>query len=88
MCERLDNLNTIFQYVKPDGFYLMFPKIPEKQGNNSFEFSKKLLSEAKVSTTPCVAFVPTGENHIKLSFCMPEEMVNKAFDRMEKYFKN
>lgn len=87
MCERLDRLNTIFEYNKPEGSYLMFPKILGDQGNNSIEFSKKLLKEALVSTTPGIAFGPTGENHIRLSFCVPEEMINKAFDRMEKYFR-
>ncbi|MCK5683683.1 pyridoxal phosphate-dependent aminotransferase [bacterium] len=85
MCERLDRLSSVFEYVKPDGAYLMFPKILGKQGKDSFEFSKRLLYEAKVSTTPGVAFGPTGEGHIRLSFCVPEEMINKAFDRMEKY---
>ena len=87
MCERLDRLSSVFKYVKPEGSYLMFPKIIGKQGNDSVEFSKKLLSGAKVSTTPGIAFGPTGENHIRLSFCVPENMINKAFDRMEKYFK-
>ena len=54
---------------------------------DSMELCKKLLAEAKVSTTPGIDFGPTGEGHIRLSFCVPEEMINKAFDRMEKYFK-
>ena len=87
MCERLDALKPYFQYVKPEGSYLMFPKVLGKEGESSFDFCKKLLAEAKVSTTPGVAFGPTGEGHIRLSFCVPEEMVNKAFDRMEKFFK-
>ena len=86
MCERLDKLNSVFQYVKPDGSYLMFPKIFTESGKDSFAFSKDLLAKVKVSTTPAIAFGPTGENHIRLSFCVPEEMINKAFDRMEKYF--
>ncbi len=86
MCERLNRLDSYFQYVKPEGSYLMFPKILGKQGNNSLDFCKKLLADAKVSTTPGVAFGPTGESHIRLSFCVPEEMVNKAFDRIEKFF--
>jgi len=85
MCERLDNLSSHFQYVKPEGSYLMFPKVLGKQGENSFEFSKKLLAEAKVSTTPGIAFGTTGEHHIRLSFCVPEETVNIAFDRIENY---
>ncbi|MEA3495066.1 MAG: pyridoxal phosphate-dependent aminotransferase [Bacteroidota bacterium] len=87
MCERLDNLNNIFQYVKPDGSYLMFPKILTENGKDSFAFSKDLLEKVQVSTTPGIAFGPTGEGHIRLSFCVPEEMINKAFDRIEKYFR-
>jgi len=45
------------------------------------------MKEARVSTTPGVAFGPTGKGHLKLSFCVPEEMINKAFDRMEMYFR-
>jgi aminotransferase len=86
MCERLDRLDSVFQYSKPGGSYLMFPKILRDMGKDSVEFSKRLLMKAKVSTTPGIAFGPTGEGHIRLSFCVSEEMINKAFDRMEKYF--
>jgi len=87
MCERLDMLDSVFEYNRPEGSYLMLPKILGDQGNDSITFSKNLLKEARVSTTPGIAFGPTGENHIRLSFCVPEEMINKAFDRMEKYLK-
>ena len=87
MCERLDNLSSVFEYIKPGGSYLMFPKILREQGNNSFEFSKKILKDIQVSTTPGIAFGPTGESHIRLSFCVSEGMINKAFDRMDKYFE-
>ena len=87
MCERLDRLHSVFQYVKPGGAYLMFPKIISDTKVDSMEFCKKMLSEAKVSATPGSDFGPTGEGHIRLSFCVPQEMINKAFDRMEKYFR-
>ena len=86
MCNRLDDLSSVFEYQKPRGSYLMFPKILLKEGNDSTVFCKKLLKEARVSTTPGVAFGPTGEGHLRLSFCVTEEMINKAFDRMEMYF--
>jgi aminotransferase len=86
MCERLDRLNSVFEYSKPQGAYLMFPKILISQGKDSIAFSKDLLKNVKVSTTPGVAFGPTGEGHIRLSFCVPEDMINVAFDRMEKHF--
>jgi len=87
MCDRLDNLDHIFSYQKPMGSYLMFPRIIDKNGKDSTKFCKKLLKEAKVSTTPGIAFGPTGESHLRLSFCVSEEMINKAFDRMDKYFE-
>ncbi len=87
MCKRLDELDHIFEYQKPMGSYLMFPKILDDSGKDSTTFCKKLLKEAKVSTTPGIAFGPTGESHLRLSFCVSEDMINKAFDRMYKYFE-
>jgi aminotransferase len=88
MCERLDQLSSVFEYQKPGGSYLMFPRILLKDGADSSGFCKKLLSNAHVSTTPGIAFGSTGESHLRLSFCVSEDMINKAFDRMETYFKN
>lgn len=31
--------------------------------------------------------LPTGEGHLRLSFCVSEEDISRAFDRMEEYFK-
>jgi len=87
MCKRLDKLKSVFEYQKPGGSYLMFPKILLKEGKDSISFCKRLLKEARVSTTPGIAFGPTGESHLRLSFCVSEEEINKAFDRMEKYFQ-
>jgi len=85
MCRRLDNLKSVFEYQKPTGSYLMFPKILLKEGRDSAKFCKKLLREARVSTTPGIAFGPTGEGHLRISFCVPEAEINKAFDRIEEY---
>lgn len=86
MCKRLDELKEFFDYQKPGGSYLMFPKILVEEGKDSTAFCKRLLREAKVSTTPGIAFGPTGENHMRLSFCVPEDVINKAFDRIEHFF--
>ena len=86
MCDRLERLDSVFSYQKPGGSYLMFPKILMDKGKNSQPFCEQLLREARVSTTPGADFGPTGEQHLRLSFCVPEEMINKAFDRMELYF--
>jgi aminotransferase len=85
MCERLDRLHSVFEYQKPGGSYLMFPRILTEAGQDSATFCKRLLAGARVSTTPGVAFGPTGEGHLRLSFCVAEEEINKAFDRMEAF---
>ena len=86
MCQRLDRLDHIFGYQKPGGSYLMFPEIVTDEGRDSTEFCKRLLREAHVSATPGIAFGPTGQNHLRLSFCVPYETIDRAFDRMEDYF--
>jgi aminotransferase len=86
MCKRLDELADVFTYQKPRGSYLMFPKILGEQGKDSTSFCTRLLKEAKVSTTPGIAFGPQGEGHLRLSFCVSEDEINKAFDRMQEYF--
>lgn len=86
MCERLDMMPSVFSYQKPGGAYLMFPRILVEEGRDSFAFCTRLLREARVSTTPGVAFGPNGEGHLRLSFCVPEQTINTAFDRLEKSF--
>ena len=86
MCERLDELDSIFAYQKPGGSYLMFPKILLEEGKDSEAFCKNLLKSGKVSTTPGIAFGPTGESHLRLSFCVSPDEINKAFDRIEVLF--
>lgn len=85
ICERLDRLAHVFEYVKPEGAYYVFPRIlwPHK---DSVEFSKTLLREAKVTVTPGSAFGPAGEHHVRMAFCVSEDTINEAFDRMETYF--
>ncbi len=86
MCQRLDAMPEIFAYQKPGGSYLMCPRILVEEGQDSISFCKRLLREARVSTTPGVAFGPTGEAHLRMSFCVPEQTVNTAFDRLQAYF--
>jgi aminotransferase len=86
LCSRLDKLDTVFEYYKPKGSYLMFPKIKLEEGSDSIAFCKKMLNEARVSATPGIAFGPNGEGHLRLSFCVSKSEIDKAFDRLEQYF--
>jgi aspartate/methionine/tyrosine aminotransferase len=85
ICERLDRVPHVFDYVKPEGAYYVFPRIVTAH-KTSQDFSIKLLEEARVCVTPGTAFGAAGEHHVRMAFCVAEDMINKAFDRIERHF--
>jgi len=85
ICERLDRIPHVFEYIKPDGAYYVFPRIVT-QHENSREFSLRLLDEARVSVTPGIAFGPSGEHHVRLAYCVDDDTIDAAFDRIEGLF--
>lgn len=87
ICQRLDALPNVFDYVKPEGAYYIFPRILAEH-ENSYEFAIRLLEEAKVTVTPGGAFGPTGEHHVRMAFCVEEEVIEKAFDRIAEWVGN
>lgn len=86
ICERLDRVGHVFEYVKPQGAYYVFPKIIIGH-RDSLEFSLRLLNEAKVTVTPGAAFGQRGEHHVRMAFCVAEDVINTAFDRIEAHFQ-
>ena len=87
ICSRLDQLKNIFSYIKPNSTYYVFPKI-ETTDNDSWKFTLKLLDNIQVAVVPGIAFGPSGEGHLRMSFGRSEEDINQAFDRIEKFFKS
>ncbi|MCP4380648.1 MAG: pyridoxal phosphate-dependent aminotransferase [Hyphomicrobiales bacterium] len=85
ICGRLDALPHVFDYVRPEGAYYVFPRILIEH-DSSMEFAMRLLQEAKVVVTPGAAFGPTGENHVRMAFCVDEQTIDIAFDRIESLF--
>jgi aspartate/methionine/tyrosine aminotransferase len=85
ICQRLDALAHAFRYNKPEGAYYIFPKIVADHAS-SRDFCLELLHSAGVALAPGSAFGPSGENHVRMAYCVPEDTINQAFDRMEAYF--
>ncbi|MFA9420627.1 MAG: pyridoxal phosphate-dependent aminotransferase [Gammaproteobacteria bacterium] len=83
--ERLNNVPHVFDCQKPEGAYYVFPRIIMEH-KNSKEFSIDLLDNAKVTVTPGGAFGPSGEHHVRMAYCVDEDTINLAFDRIERYF--
>ena len=86
ICQRLDNIPHVFSNQKPEGAYYVFPKIMADHANSK-EFAVDLLNNARVTVTPGSAFGPSGEHHVRMAYCVDEDSINLAFDRIEKYFK-
>lgn len=83
--QRLDNVPHVFNAQKPEGAYYIFPVIVTEH-NNSKDFAIKLLNETKVAVTPGSAFGPSGERHVRMAYCVDEDTINLAFDRIEKKY--
>jgi len=85
ICERLDRVPHVFDYVKPQGAYYVFPRIVAAH-ETSQDFAVRLLEETRVCVTPGAAFGAAGEHHVRMAFCIEDEVINKAFDRIERHF--
>lgn len=81
ICERLDAVPHVFDYVRPEGAYYVFPRI-RAEHTDSLAFSLRLLEEAKVTVTPGSAFGPTGEHHVRMAYCVADDVIQQAFDRI------
>ncbi len=86
ICERLDAVPELFSYIKPEGAYYVFPKLLMAH-SDSRDFSIRLLEDARVTVTPGRAFGPAGEHHVRMAYCVAEDVINSAFDRIEAHFR-
>jgi aspartate aminotransferase len=83
MAGRINSMKGI-SCVKPKGAFYVFCDI-SKTGLNSFEFSKRLLEEAKVAVIPGEPF--GWDTHVRLSFATGMEDIKKGLDRIEAWAK-
>lgn len=84
ICLRLNELSKFFSYIKPDSSYFVFPKYNGTM--DSWDFALDILDKARVALVPGIAFGPSGEKHLRMSFGRSEEDINLAFDRLSEYF--
>ncbi len=85
ICDRLDRLPHVFHFQKPQGAYYVFPRVVADH-DMSVQFAHDLLNQAKVTVTPGSAFGPSGEHHVRMAYCVEDDVINLAFDRMEAHF--
>ena len=86
ICERLAAIPGVFQFVKPEGAYYVCPRIVLDH-DDSCSFCIRLLEQARVRVTRGGAFGPDVEHHVRMAYCVPEETIETAFDRIDRYYK-
>ena len=72
--------------VKPEGAFYAFPKLEIKNSDN--HFVAELIKETGVVVVPGTGFgqIP-GTNHMRLVFLPPEDVLEKAYNRIGEFFK-
>jgi aspartate/methionine/tyrosine aminotransferase len=83
--ERLARVPQVFSWQPAEGAYYMFPRILVEHAD-SRSFAIDLLNNARVTVTPGSAFGPSGEHHVRMAYCVDEDTINLAFDRIEEHF--
>ncbi len=80
----LDALNAMpgVSCPSPEGAFYAFPRVDT---SDSLAFAARLLEEANVALIPGVAFGPTGEGHVRLSFATSPDLLERAFERMGRF---
>jgi aspartate/methionine/tyrosine aminotransferase len=70
---------------KPDGAFYLFPKI--EGAEDSFDFCKRLLMDAKVGLAPGVAFGAGGEGSVRICYAADLPILEQAMARLSMFLK-
>jgi aminotransferase len=84
LCSFLDRLPSKCSYTVPTSAYFVFPKI--KGCQDSLSLAKDILEKVQLATVPGVAFGPSGEGHLRLSFGRSDEDIVEGMKRLVTFF--
>lgn len=68
----------------PDGAFYVFPDV-SALGGTSAEIALRLLNEARVATVPGTAFGCAGEGHLRLSYSLSLEALERGLEALRQY---
>jgi alanine-synthesizing transaminase len=73
----------------PNASMFIWAKIPEKARHlGSMEFSKQLLTEAKVAVSPGIGFGTYGDQYVRIALIENENRIRQAARNIKRYLKN
>ena len=70
----------------PEGAFYVFPSI-KNTGQKSLDFAKGLLEKKKVALVPGVAFGPSCEGYVRISYASSYLNLQEAVARISSYLK-
>ncbi len=70
----------------PQGAFYAFPSI-KRTKMKSLDFAKDLLKEQKVALVPGVAFGPSAEGYVRISYASSYENLKEAVSRIDRYLQ-
>lgn len=84
-----DGLNALgWQVERPKATMFVWAPIPEfYRGMGSLEFSKKLLSDAKVAVSPGIGFGQNGDTHVRFGLIENEHRTRQALRGIRDMFR-
>ena len=73
----------------PNASMFIWAKIPRKSSDTlgSMEFSKQLLTEAKVAVSPGIGFGHYGDQYVRIALIENEKRIRQAAKNIKKIFK-
>ncbi len=86
LCKGLNDAG--WQVQPPKATMFVWAEIPERyRSMGSLEFSKKLLTEAKVAVSPGIGFGEYGDDHVRFSLIENEHRTRQAIRSIKQMFK-
>jgi alanine-synthesizing transaminase len=87
LCDGLNNIG--WRVEKPKATMFVWAPIPDPyKSMGSLEFSKKLLSEAKVAVSPGIGFGEHGDGHVRFGLIENEHRTRQAVRGIRDMFRN
>ena len=84
----LDSLSHILDYQMPLAAYFVFPRIKDTVplARDSRKLAYDILEKAKLALVPGIAFGPSGESHLRITFGREKADLEEGLERLKKYF--
>ena len=84
---RLDALSSALDYQLPKATYFVFPRIKDcvPFARDSTRLAYDILEKVHLALVPGVAFGPSGESHLRISYGREQEILDEGLNRLSDY---